>query len=201
MFYFSHHIGNVILPFDFHSIIFVRGVGEKTHLAASDGSGMIHRSVPAAFQLRAAQVFFKCDPGYASFDGDDHIICTSQGTWLLAGIGVHEWGSHRASTKVKCWYNSDFSGISLVYEVYVYGSTLVRYLSTLTCCYRWVKCTNHLRMCFFGRYLRLTMIIGNHPDLNSIIDRKNTLQEGKSSSWCESIRTVQTCFSNYPLVI
>ena len=117
--------------------------------AASHGSGMIHRSVPAAFQLRAAQVFFKCDPGYASFDGDDHIICTSQGTWLLAGIGVHEWGSHMASTKVKCWYNSDFSGISWVYEVYVYGSTSVRYLSTLTCCYRWVKCTNHLRICFF----------------------------------------------------
>ena len=33
----------------------------------------------------AAEVFFKCDPGYASFDGDEHIICTSEGTWLKFG--------------------------------------------------------------------------------------------------------------------
>ena len=36
----------------------------------------------------AAQVFFKCDPGYSSFDGDDHIICTSEGTWFLDGAAA-----------------------------------------------------------------------------------------------------------------
>ena len=38
--------------------------------------------IVAAAVTVVPQVFFKCDPGYASFDGDEHIICTSEGTWF-----------------------------------------------------------------------------------------------------------------------
>eukprot|EP00438_Fugacium_kawagutii_P028463 Skav216839 [mRNA] locus=scaffold989:108935:118521:+ [translate_table: standard] len=46
------------------------------------------------------QVFFQCDPGYAAFDGDDHIICTSDGTWL-------RYGTQILATPFRCCLHSD----------------------------------------------------------------------------------------------
>lgn len=58
----------------------------KSYVARVDNPADLRYSL---FPRRpAAEVFFKCDPGYASFDGDDHIICTSQGTWLKYGTQI-----------------------------------------------------------------------------------------------------------------
>ncbi|CAE7731610.1 wif1 [Symbiodinium sp. CCMP2592] len=43
----------------------------------------------------AAEVFFKCDPGYTAFDGDSHIICTSAGTWL-------KYGTNQLAQPLRC---------------------------------------------------------------------------------------------------
>jgi len=63
------------------------------------------------------------------------------------------------------------------------GITLVRYFSTLIFCYKWIYMgisTNQLRIIFFDRYLRFTMII-NKPSQS---DQK----------WIRQFNFVETCW-------
>ena len=68
---YKSHVTRVDNPADFRYSLFPR------RPAAQDERRLLGRG--------PRQVFFKCDPGYSAFDGDDHIICTSAGTWLKYG--------------------------------------------------------------------------------------------------------------------